>query len=486
METLTAEQFKNRYGTIAESQFDLAKKKQERDASIFGEIKDAFSQGLNKVGQGIEQAKPIGGEGPVGAVQGVGKIVGGATEAVSSPLAPIFNRTIGKAVNYIGDKISNIPAVQKFASSKAGETTAKVAETVGDYANAAGLVAGGRAGASAVPKIAGTVAETATRVGESIPKPNLEKVGTSITTGARDIIPTKQNLIDHNLARALDLTPGDLSNISKSTGNEVGVWMAKNDLIGTNKSNTLGLINKFFTDNYSTVRAEIGNVKDIYDANTVPYFKETLEALKSETNGKLGLEDTTKEINNLLKKDQIKLSDVQRVKELLDEHYSLYKVTGDVQAGITKQGLSKVRDQIKTFIEAQVSKKTGADIRQLNNNVSTAKSLANAIETRSPRGLTRAQLTWRDAAIGLGLTYFGSPLVGLAAVAAWKVVTSPSMRLRFSRYLDGLNDAQKAKVSEDIKNNNLSPEVREVLQVKLGDEVPPTSPDGPESGPNMQ
>lgn len=471
METLTADQFKKRYGVMAESQFDLAQKNQDKEASIFNEIKDAFTQGVNKVGQGIQEAKPVGGEGVGGLVTGVGKILGGASEAITSPVAPLLSRTLGKAVNYVGDKISNIPAVQKFAQSPAGQATSKVAETVGNYANAAGLVVGARTGASAATKVPGLASEAATAVGEAIPKPSLGKTGTSAVNAVKDVIPTTQNLIDHNLARALDLTPGDLSNISKSTGNEVGRWMADNNLIGTNKANTLGLIKSFFTDNYNNVRSEIGKVKDVYDANTVPYYKDTLNALATETQGKLGLEGTTSEITKLLKKEQIILSDIQRVKELLDEHYSLYKVTGDVQSGVAKQGLANVREQIKGFIENEVQQKTGADIRQMNNNVATAKSLADAITTRSPRGLTRAQLTWRDAAIGMGLTYFGSPLLGLAAVATWKIITSPSMRLRFSRFLDGLNDAQKAKVSEAIRDNKLTPEIKKVLDLKEGDSI---------------
>lgn len=466
METLTAQQFKEKYGATAYSLFGEEEKKE----TLFQEIKNAFSQGVSKVVQGYQEASATGGTKDVGGfIAGEGKILGGTAEAVSAPLAPILNRTVGKAISYIGGKIGSIPAVQKFASSPAGEKTQKVASTVADFANAAGLIAGFKGGTSALRSTPTKVAGMA----EKISTPDVAKASQYVKGAVRDVVPTTQNLIDHNLARALDLTPGDLRNIAASTGNEIGPWLSQHNLIGRNKPETLSMVNGFFTDNYRGVRSEVGNVKTVYQPDQIPYFTESLKTLGAELQGKLGLEAVRAEIQGMLRRSKVSLDDVQRVKELIDEHFKLYKVTGDVQSGIAKQGLANVRKDIQTFIETEVQKNTGADIRAMNNNVATARSLADAIEARAPRGLTRAQLTWRDAAIGMGLTYFGSPLVGLSAVVVWKILTSPTIRLRFSRWLDSLNDAQKVKVSEAIRDGKPTTEMRKILEISEDDVTAP-------------
>lgn len=464
METLTDQQLIDRYGAMAASKLLDLKKPNKKEEGAFSQIKNAFSQGINTIGQGLNEAKPIGGGGVSGLITGTGKILGGATEAITSPLAPVMNPTIGAATNYAANKISDIPAVQKFSETPAGQTTAKVAETVGNYANAAGLVAGGVKGGKTVAEVPGKIRSALESEPQNFGPSDGQKMVSAVRTAVGDVVPNRQNVIDHNLARALDLTPGDLSTIEASTGNPVGKWMADNNLIGTNKENTHGLIQSFFKQNYDSVRNEIGKVDQAYKPNQIPRFTDALKVIQTQIKGVVGLEKQSAEIENLLmKKGDISLADVQRVKELLDEHFSLYKATGDVGQGVAKEGLANVRGKIKNFIEQQVQEHTGADIRQMNNNVSTAKNLADAIEKRSTRGLTRANLTWRDVALGSGLTYFANPLAGMAAVLGMKVITSPTARLRFARYLDGLTDAERAKISLSIKDGEVPKGVQEAV-----------------------
>jgi hypothetical protein len=122
-------------------------------STVLGDIGEAFNEGVGKIGAGINEAKPVGGGGLGGIVPGIGKIVGGAAQAITAPLAPVM-KPVGAAIDAVTKPISDNPTVQKFANSPAGEATANVASTVGDYANAAGLLVGGKAapeaGASAL------------------------------------------------------------------------------------------------------------------------------------------------------------------------------------------------------------------------------------------------------------------------------------------------------------------------------------------------
>lgn len=106
--------------------------------------KQAFGSGVSKVKAGIEQAGSA--SNPLEIFEGSLKMGAGAIESAFSPLTagvePIVKPTIGAGINYAADKISNSPAVQKFATSKAGEITSRVAEDVADLSTIAGTVGG--------------------------------------------------------------------------------------------------------------------------------------------------------------------------------------------------------------------------------------------------------------------------------------------------------------------------------------------------------
>lgn len=471
MQTLTEKEFKQRYGTIGVMQF----KDEKKEESLFGSIKqDLMNRGetnanlLSKPSQSFGDSALTGLKVAANTAGGISDVagqslqrlpvVGGAIKKAGQAISSTFNKATEKlgGTKFFQEAAGGLPEGNRLekgleAASAGGEIAGNILGADIGLGAARGAASGARKGAASLG---------------SVPRPDLSGATKNIAGAVRDVVPTAQGFVDNNLAKALDLTPGDLMKIEASTGNPVGRWLADNNLIGTNKMTTEGMIQNFFAENYAQVRNEIGKVKTKYDRTSVPRFEETLKAIYNETQGKLGLEKTNEEILRLMKKDVVSLEDIQRTKELLDEHFSLYKMTGEVGQGVTKEGLANVRKELKDFIEGQVAKETGADIRAMNNNVATAKSLADAIKTRSTRGLTRSNVTWRDAAVGMGLTYFGSPLAGLAAVVVWKVLTSPTARLRMARYVDQLSDAKRLRLSEDIRDGKVPQEVVDIVDEK--------------------
>lgn len=133
-------------------------------SNYLNDVKEGAKAGASKVIAGVKEATPHGNLNPLNLVEGVGKILGGATEAITSPIAPAF-KPVGKAIDIVTKPISDNKAVQKFAQSPAGEATSRVAQSVSDYSNAAGLVAGAAGGgpkaASAVKKTVDSVASKA-------------------------------------------------------------------------------------------------------------------------------------------------------------------------------------------------------------------------------------------------------------------------------------------------------------------------------------
>ena len=475
METLNAKEFESRYGVAATTRFE----QKEREESFFEAIKRDLQQrgeenvsllegGGSPLTQGFEIAANT--AGGVGNVLGeaitrtpfIGPLVGKAADTVQSGFESLTDKLGG--TKFFGEAAAGLDKDSTVEQGlRIGSAGGRIAENV--------LVAGvGTGAARAVTRKSG---DTAVRTGQAV-RDRLPETPQGVGQAVRDVVPTRQAVINTQVAKALDLTPGDLNNIYRSTGNDVGDWMARNNLIGTNKSSTEALINDFFRKNYEDVRNSIAAVEKTYKPVQVPRYTDSLKAIKLQIDEVPGLEKSSAEVSNLLsKKNNITLNDVQRVKELLDDHFELYKATGDVKAGVAKEGLASIRRELKEFIEKEVGSETGKNIRSMNQDVATAKTVADAVTTRSPRGLTRGSLSLKDILVGLGLgAGYGSPIVGVAAAFLSKLATSPTARLRFARWLDNKSDAEKRRISEELQKGRVPAEAEEVINGQSGASTP--------------
>lgn len=429
------------------------------------DISNAFHSSLDYAKQGYKEARNIESSNPITGLikgtEGALKAGAGIVGAAFSPLAPA-TKYIKPAVEYATNPITNMPAVQKFSTSKVGDYAARSLE---DLSNA-GAIAGTVAGVMKAPKATtavGTAVEDTTKA--ALAKTN--KAVEPIKAVTKDVIPTTERIINHQVTQALDLTASDVKNINLSTGNEVGRFLADKNLIGSNKNTTVNNLNKFFKENYDLVRSEINKVNTEYKPSQIPRYTDALKAIQTKTKEVAGLEKVGVEIENLLsKRTGIKLKDVQKVKELMDEHFKLYKATGDVGESVAKQGLDNIRKDLKGFIEKEVKNNTGSDIAELNNNVSTAKSTLDAIEERSTAGLTRSNIRIGDfGTFGVG-TMFGGPVTGIAAVFLKKLAESPAIQLRIAKLLDSFSDARKAKIQATLQKGKIPPEFNQFIKKK--------------------
>lgn len=402
-------------------------------------------------------------EGVGGAVRGIlhnaGTIAGGLTDIAGEAVASVdtaIGNPIAKTVGGVAKTAPVKASVDAYGTWKAQHPEA--ADALESFVNVASIIPVG-AGVT-------TGLKTGVKAGELATGGTIKAGGKAIsaaTNVAKDVVPTRQAVINHQVSRALDLTPGDLNNIARSTGNDVGTWVSEKNLIGKNKAETQANIDSYFKQNHKVVRDEIGKVKTTYKASQIPRFTDALTQINKQLEGVPGLEKAAVEVDNLLHKTGLKLSDVQRAKELLDNHFSLYKVTGDVGQGAAKEGLNNIRRELKSFIEREVKNATGADIAALNNNVATARSLSDAIITRAPKGLTRSNLKLGDLGIfGIGMGA-GGPLVGAAFLFAKKVIESSSVRLRVARYLDKKSDAAKLRIKSELEAGNVPTELNQLL-----------------------
>lgn len=430
--------------------------------SMGTDIGNAFNDSASYVAQGQRDAANA--KNPFESLEAGLKQGAGIVGAAFSPLAPLTKNLSNKIQND-ANTYSESPALQKFATSPAGIATARGAE---DLQNTATLLS--LRGAPEVPKGVGAVGDVAS-AGIKDATSKVVPAGSYVKSAVNDLRPRSDNWIGHNVATSLEFTPGDLAKIESSTGNSVGRWMADNNLIGVNAEETKGLISDFTDHNYQAVRDQVAMVDKIYKPSQVGRYTDALKAIEKQIGEVPGMENEWAQVKNLLAQDEITLSDVQHVKELLDEHFQLYKVTGDVKDAVSKKGIANIRSELRSFIEDEVKSNTGEDIHSMNNNVATGKSMLDTIETRAPKGLTRSNLFRKGdtqtfalgAMLGGGFTPMGA-LTGVAALLAKKVAESPTVSLRMARFIDQLSDAKKARIKSQLEAGKIPEELDEFIE----------------------
>ncbi len=121
----------------------------------------AFQGGAQQVSQGfneIQNAQNSGGnvlKNTGNALEGAIKTDAGVINSAFSGMAPL-TAPIGAGVNYLADKISNNPLIQKFAQSGAGKAVSRTAENVGNLST----IAATGAGLAGPKEIANTAVDT--------------------------------------------------------------------------------------------------------------------------------------------------------------------------------------------------------------------------------------------------------------------------------------------------------------------------------------
>ncbi len=219
MKTFSADEFKNKFGEQAYNAFGVKEQPQVSALNPVSNIEQAFQSGVGQMKKGFQQARDA--TNPLQAVESGLTFGGGAIGAtVGAALAPITSPTIGKAVDFAADKISNVPAVQKFAMSDAGKNTARAAEDTGNLA----AIAGTAMGAAEAPKVISGASE-----------------GTgALTEGAGDL---SKQLMDHVknkvsdqpakiMQRVARIPKGRQSLFEKTAGESVGNYLVRRGIYG--------------------------------------------------------------------------------------------------------------------------------------------------------------------------------------------------------------------------------------------------------------
>lgn len=296
-----------------------------------GEIVDTAKSGFDTAKEGVsEMMHPTSTTLPGNIEEGVNaglKTESGIATAIQAPLAPIF-KPIGDMIGALGNKIGDIPAVQKFANSPAGETVSKIAEPLANAGNVAGTILG----AGKTPDAASLVKNAGEKTVDVM------KGDTPASVSTVDD-PLHKNIVD-NYTKAIKPTiagKSDLPSLQKYNTNVVSAVKS----IADNKDNLSFTTNEGETEAGRTPKSPM-ELSQAIDQTKQNIFKQ-YDALTKQT-GKTGARIDTNPIAQAL-------SEVVNNKALQISHPEAVKYAQILQDRLTDEHLDPdtVQDIIKNY-----------------------------------------------------------------------------------------------------------------------------------------
>lgn len=315
------------------------KNQSEAAAQIGGDIKEAFKGSIQKGVEGYEELQNPNLT-PGGAFKGAVKLGSGVVGALASPLAPVM-KPVGKGLEKVSDKISDIPAVQEFSQTPAGEAVEKGAEVVRDVTDVAGAMAGFRGApsiatkASNISRIVGTeVVDTVDKIKNPLTKSPVQIAEKQLKQAIDDVMPVQNKKI-----RTAELR----QSFPESTTGTGGVV----------RKGTFGK------------PTPLADEKLIEVARTAqPYLKGITDPLKKIQNVNKGIVETSKQTNSFLDTNptRVNFQDMSQYMQRNKPSYSLSKDPGATEAysRATDSALNTLANELKTSPSPIVS---GAEIR---------------------------------------------------------------------------------------------------------------------------
>lgn len=129
------------------------------------------------------------------------------------------------------------------------------------------------------------------------------------------------------------------------------------------------------------------------------------------------------------------LNEMQRTKELMDETFDIYTVAWDARAGVVKEDLAWLRQDLRKFIEDTANAQWLWDVRKLNRDTAVAKQLSKYINYKDKADYVRdlvSPFAWPWVWWAIWFTQWDTreerAVNGLIWAAFWKIASSTTVK----------------------------------------------------------
>lgn len=347
-----------------------------------GSISNAFNSGVSQMKEGYQAA--VNAKDPLSLVENSVKMTAGAVNTALSPLAPV-TAPIGKAVDYAADKISDISAVQKFAGSKAGQVTSRVAEDVGNLDTLAGAVVGG----AEAPRVGNLAANTISK-GVDVASETAGKVASKVSDTLGGVVNPEK--IMQRVAR---IPKGSQATFEKTAGESVGKYLAKRNIFGDPESISKQLYDRF-TASKNTADEAIAKLPGTYKSKPVETALNELLSRETRVSSPGALSpdfQRVRELTNKYKTSGLDMKEINETKRLYERNIRLDFVKQNLPEGVARS--TNVDNALRQWQFGQAEKLGLKNLPTINKETRLAKTLLDAIgkETAGSAGNNAINLT---------------------------------------------------------------------------------------------
>jgi len=426
----------------------------------------------------FQKALQVGSQAFRGGARAFGEGVVGIGKAV---LPQETEEAIGQGAQEFGEAVAQRPEIQQLVQNYEKldpETKRNIDNALGFGEGLAEILTGGAASRIAKPIVKGVgeaVSEISKKASKftlpvTIPKaPITNKFGVEVI---KDIVPTRDALRDNLIATSFRLAPvEDIARIEAVTGNNIGEFLGRYDLIKDTPVETLSALNKFKSNNYNLVRDAISLVDEKFTFNDIPQLADTIDFLISDLKPRKSVEyqEALRIIEGIKESGTFDLSQAQYIKGVFDDIESVYKRTGDVRDAISAQDKANTISPVRRFIEDRVQEQyPEMNINVLNNNVQTAREISDAVIKRSGKADTSGFFRLGDLAV-IGAGNFHVPGLGYAAFFGKKLFESAPIKLRLAKKMHEW--AQKGVIDTKGLSTADIDELNKLIQKELGEAI---------------
>jgi len=457
-----------------------------------GEVRETFGEAAQKVQEAktaTDQSKVRGIAQSLGITAGaVADTIGNAFKlAVKAPLSQNTENKIKSKIGEFAEKISDSPGMQDLQEVSKGfknwydnELTPAQQRDVDAFGGVAKLASEfvGVGTTKQVAKPAIEVTEQAFKnVSENVAKLTPLKIQKPSLSGfkiagdiVKDVTPKAVDIGDRQIAKALNLSAvTDIARFKSVTGNDLGEFMARNDLIKDTTKETVEDLANFQKRNFEAKKDIVSLVEDKFTFEDAPEFAGLVDNLIKDL-GKPKSPEFKQQVqilNDIKKSGEFDLSQMEYVKALSDDVNSFYNRTGDVRSGVQIKDQEALVNATRRFIEDIIAQKyPEVNIRELNRNTQSSRFILDTIAKNAGKGDTRSLASLGDYAV-LGIGSNVAPGIGITALLGKKLIESAPIRLRIARQMykkAGIKAGDKISKKElDEINKLIKKELDEIM-----------------------
>lgn len=265
---------------------------------------------------------------------------------------------------------------------------------------------------------------------------------------------------NQNIRSAFNLTPSQMQRIAR-LGDDPASFMAREGIVGNTADDVVRQLERLQSSSYDDVNRSLASVPGTFVTEKIPGMKQMLAQLDDMFRYP-GLEDELAAVKRLGIKGSLTLTELNEVKRLVDTADFIFKKSNEVKGSLLAQGASKIRHNLKSFIEKAAEDAGVPGIKEMNMRTMLSKEILDEILLAEAKG--QRFLSLRDALYATAGGAIGGSGAAFVTLILERLAATPAVATRLSLALHSLSSPQFNALMNAVKTGVVTNEARIALQ----------------------